>query len=127
MDASVSFEKSWDECAAGFGDVDGNYWLGLEAIHCLTTAQPMSLQIDVVPFNLQRYRFLIHISTLVMLLLSIFSTSPVTLLVMTLCVTLLAITQDGNSLLMTAITTVMLLPIMPQVIEQVGGLDLVLS
>ena len=52
VDASVSFEKSWDEYVAGFGDVDGNFWLGLEAIHDLTSAQPMSLQIDVVPFNI---------------------------------------------------------------------------
>ena len=52
VDCSVSFERSWDEYAAGFGDVDGNFWLGLEAIHNLTTAQPMSLQIDVVPFNI---------------------------------------------------------------------------
>ena len=52
VDCSVSFERSWDEYVAGFGDVDGNFWLGLEAIHNLTTAQPMSLQIDVVPFNL---------------------------------------------------------------------------
>ena len=52
VDASVSFNKNWDEYVAGFGDVDGNYWLGLEAIHNLTAAQPMSLQIDVVPFNI---------------------------------------------------------------------------
>ena len=52
INASVSFERSWDEYAAGFGDVDGNFWLGLEAIHNLTAAQPMSLQIDIVPFNI---------------------------------------------------------------------------
>ena len=52
VDASVSFEKSWDEYVDGFGDVDGNFWLGLEAMHDLTAAQPMSLQIDVVPFNI---------------------------------------------------------------------------
>ena len=52
VDASVSFERSWDEYAAGFGDVDGNFWLGLDTIHDLTEAQPMRLQIDVVPFNL---------------------------------------------------------------------------
>ena len=50
VDASVSFEKSWNEYVAGFGDVDGNFWLGLEDIHRLTEEQPMSLQIDVVPF-----------------------------------------------------------------------------
>ena len=52
VDTSVSFERSWDEYVAGFGEVDGNFWLGLEAIHNLTSAQPMSLQIDVVPFNI---------------------------------------------------------------------------
>ena len=52
VDASVSFERSWDEYAAGFGDVDGSFWLGLDTIHDLTTACTMKLQIDVVPFNL---------------------------------------------------------------------------
>ena len=52
MDASVSFERSWYEYVAGFGDVDGNFWLGLETIHNLTEAQPMKLQIDVVPFDI---------------------------------------------------------------------------
>ena len=52
VDDSVSFERCWNEYVDGFGDVDGNFWLGLEAIHNLTAAQPMSLQIDVVPFNI---------------------------------------------------------------------------
>ena len=52
VDASVSFERSWNEYVAGFGDVNGNFWLGLDAIHDLTTAQPMRLQIDVVPCNI---------------------------------------------------------------------------
>ena len=52
MNAFVSFERSWDEYATSFGDVDGNFWLGLEAMHDLTTAQPMKLQIDVVPFDI---------------------------------------------------------------------------
>ena len=50
VDCSVSFERSWDNYVAGFGDIDGNFWLGLETTHDLTTAQPMRLQIDVVPF-----------------------------------------------------------------------------
>ena len=52
MNAFVSFERSWDEYVNGFGDVDGNFWLGLEVMHALTTAQSMSLQIDVVPFDI---------------------------------------------------------------------------
>ena len=52
VDASLSFERNWNEYVAGFGEVDGNFWLGLEAIHNLTMACPMRLQIDVVPFNI---------------------------------------------------------------------------
>ena len=52
MDALASFERSWEGYASGFGDVDGNFWLGLEAMHDLTTAQPMKVQIDVVPINM---------------------------------------------------------------------------
>ena len=48
----MSFERSWNDYADGFGDVYGNFWLGLDEIHELTAAQPMSLQIDVVPFHL---------------------------------------------------------------------------
>ena len=48
----MSFERTWDEYAAGFGDVDGNFWLGLEAVHDLTTVCPMKLQIDIVPFDI---------------------------------------------------------------------------
>ena len=51
MDGSVSFERPWSEYVAGFGDVDGNFWLGLQAIHCLTSAQSMRLQIDIVQVN----------------------------------------------------------------------------
>ena len=48
----MSFERPWDEYVAGFGDVNGNFWLGLEAVHDLTTSCPMKLQIDVVPFDI---------------------------------------------------------------------------
>ena len=36
MDNSTDFNRTWDEYAAGFGDLDGNYWLGLEQLHLLT-------------------------------------------------------------------------------------------
>ena len=52
VDDSVSFERCWNEYVDGFGDVDGNFWLGLDAIHNLITERPMSLQIDVVPFDI---------------------------------------------------------------------------
>ena len=36
VDGSVLFNRTWDEYVAGFGDPDGNYWLGLEYLHLLT-------------------------------------------------------------------------------------------
>ena len=48
----MSFERSWNDYATGFGNVNGNFWLGLETIHDLTATCPMKLQIDVVPFYL---------------------------------------------------------------------------
>ena len=46
----MSFERSWNAYVAGFGNINGNFWLGLEAMHDLTATCAMSLQIDVVPF-----------------------------------------------------------------------------
>ena len=36
VDDGVSFNRTWDEYVAGFGDREGNYWLGLEALHLVT-------------------------------------------------------------------------------------------
>ena len=36
VDGSVLFNQTWDEYVVGFGDPDGNYWLGLEKLHLLT-------------------------------------------------------------------------------------------
>ena len=35
VDASVDFYRKWNEYKAGFGDLNGNFWLGLERIHKL--------------------------------------------------------------------------------------------
>ena len=48
---SVSFNKPWDDYVDGFGAVTSNFWLGLQTMHELTAAQPMRLQIDIVPFH----------------------------------------------------------------------------
>ena len=36
IDDSVNFTRGWDEYEQGFGDKDGNYWMGLLDIHSLT-------------------------------------------------------------------------------------------
>jgi ficolin len=37
MDGSVNFYRDWDSYVEGFGDPEGEYWLGLDRLHCLTT------------------------------------------------------------------------------------------
>ena len=41
VDGSVTFNRQWNEYAAGFGDPDGNYWLGLEVLHHLNETGTM--------------------------------------------------------------------------------------
>ena len=35
-DSTVDFNKNWIQYEAGFGDLNQDFWYGLEAIHCLT-------------------------------------------------------------------------------------------
>ena len=37
MDGSVNFYRNWANYVDGFGDPEGEYWLGLKNIHCLTS------------------------------------------------------------------------------------------
>lgn len=44
----VDFKRNWIECKEGFGDFwDGDFFLGLEKIHRLTTEEPQELYIHV--------------------------------------------------------------------------------
>ena len=36
MDGSVDFNRNWASYVDGFCDPDGEHWLGLKNIHCLT-------------------------------------------------------------------------------------------
>ena len=107
VDDSVSFERSWNEYVTGFGDVEGNFWLRLEEMHDLTAAQSMSLQIDVVPFNIPAVSIpyqQFHVGDAASgYLLTITSGTPGN--------DTLSITQEVNSLLMIVITTARLVPL----------------
>ena len=52
IDASVDFNRGWNDYKNGFGDLNGNFWLGLEKIHKLTSPrQGAVLRVDLKHFK----------------------------------------------------------------------------
>lgn len=47
MDGTVNFYRNWTDYKNGFGEVTGEFWLGLEAISNLTSDGPYKLRIDL--------------------------------------------------------------------------------
>ena len=47
IDGSVDFYLNWADYVQGFGDLEGEFWYGLENIHCLTTQEDVELRIEV--------------------------------------------------------------------------------
>ncbi|XP_050093836.1 angiopoietin-related protein 1-like [Anopheles aquasalis] len=56
FDGSVDFYRNWTEYREGFGDVDKEFWLGLEKIHQITTARPHEITIEMKAFD-ETYRY----------------------------------------------------------------------
>ncbi|XP_035698648.1 fibrinogen C domain-containing protein 1-A-like [Branchiostoma floridae] len=55
QDGSVDFAKTWEEYQQGFGDLGGEFWLGLDKIHALTAAKSNNiLQIELEDFDGER-------------------------------------------------------------------------
>lgn len=46
-DGSVDFFRGWKDYLSGFGDLNGEFWLGLEKIHNLTGMARMMLRVDL--------------------------------------------------------------------------------
>ena len=52
MDGSVDFFRNWADYVAGFGQLKGEHWLGLEKLVCLTTRRPRTeLRVDLADYE----------------------------------------------------------------------------
>ncbi|ELU00149.1 hypothetical protein CAPTEDRAFT_116246, partial [Capitella teleta] len=47
QDGSVDFYRTWAEYADGFGDLNGEHWLGNEMLSLITASKPHELRIDL--------------------------------------------------------------------------------
>ncbi|XP_045156938.2 microfibril-associated glycoprotein 4-like [Mercenaria mercenaria] len=50
-DGSVEFERKWADYKAGFGNLEGEFWLGNDNIHLLTATGNHELRIDMEDFE----------------------------------------------------------------------------
>ena len=52
IDGSEDFYRNWADYVAGFGQLKGEHWLGLEKLVCLTTRRPRAeLRIDLADYE----------------------------------------------------------------------------
>ena len=47
INGSMDFNRNWTDYVHGFGDLEGEFWYGLEKIHCLTTRDDVELRIEL--------------------------------------------------------------------------------
>ncbi|XP_036417896.1 tenascin [Colossoma macropomum] len=46
-DGKTDFFRGWQDYSKGFGELDGEFWLGNELLHNLTMVTPMTLRVDL--------------------------------------------------------------------------------
>ena len=51
LDGSVDFYLYWSDYKHGFGNLNGELWLGLDKIHCLTSDNNSILRVDLEDFE----------------------------------------------------------------------------
>ncbi|XP_028514603.1 ficolin-1-like [Exaiptasia diaphana] len=51
LDGSVDFYRGWHDYKQGFGNENGEYWLGLDRIHAMTSKGNFRLRIDLEDFE----------------------------------------------------------------------------
>ena len=55
LDGSVDFYRGWVEYKRGFGSMTGEFWLGLDEIHRLTSSGTHKLRVDLEDFRGNTY------------------------------------------------------------------------
>jgi len=51
VDATVDFYRGWNEYVAGFGDLTGNLWAGLDHLHVMTSSYATELHVYMDTFE----------------------------------------------------------------------------
>ena len=51
IDGSVDFYRKWTDYKNGFGDLKGEFWLGLDKIHRLSSSEQNVLRVDLETFE----------------------------------------------------------------------------
>ena len=51
LDGKVDFYLNWSDYKVGFGDLNGEFWLGLGKIHHLTSSDSNMLRVDLEDFG----------------------------------------------------------------------------
>ena len=55
LDGSVDFYLDWAEYKRGFGNLTGEFWLGLDRIHRLSNIRSYKLRVDLEDFTGNTY------------------------------------------------------------------------
>ena len=55
LDGSVDFYRGWADYEHGFGSLTGEFWLGLDKIHRLTSSGSYKLRVDLEDFDGKTY------------------------------------------------------------------------
>ncbi len=51
VDGSIDFYRGWSDYLAGFGSLEGEFWLGNEKIHLLTSTVASTLRVDMTRYT----------------------------------------------------------------------------